>query len=443
MGWPRRYLVTFLLAEIDNGGFPGFVKDIVDELKSASIAEVKAGIAAAFGGIGGPPVAALAAALTWVAAKLTDWIITNVTALIVTMWEDDPFLPVVSSLDLANAIDPFSGKTTTSERHWNPKAHGGHYEFFFDWHLAGKEAETPIDKAILSPGVLAWRALPNARKRRIDVFMRGKDRGTYHALELAGGWSGWGKVSQLDATFQSAPAAASWAPGRMELLALGDDTRLYQNSKNGEAWSGWGPHTMAGTPHDRRFRFGPAMVARQLNHVDVFATTTDRRIVHAVWNGEQWSGWLEDLPFGQFLSGPAATARGANRLDVLALGEDRQIYLSSWQAGAPGWSPWSPIPNGTFTSAPAACDWEDERLDVFARGDDRQIYHSHWDGQAWSNWGTGPGSGTFRSGPAAVSRQPGIIDLFAVGDDDRMWRTHFNGTTWSGWFADMGVGTFS
>ena len=127
VGWPRRYLVTFLLAEIDNGGFPEFVKDMVDELKSASLAEVKAAVAGVAGGTAGPLGAALAAALTWVAAKLTDWIITNVTALIVTVWEDDPFPPVVSSLDLANAIDPFSGASTTGERHWNLKAHGGHW----------------------------------------------------------------------------------------------------------------------------------------------------------------------------------------------------------------------------------------------------------------------------------------------------------------------------
>ena len=443
VGWPRRYLATFLLAEIDNGGFPDFVKDIVEELKSASVAEIKAGVAAAVGGIGGPLGAAIAGALVWVAAKLTDWIITNVTALIVSLWEDDPFLPVVSSLELPDAVDPFSGKTTTGERHWNLKAHGGHYEFFFDWHLAGKQVATPIDKEILSPGVLAWRASANVREKRLDVFMRGMDRGAYHIVELAGGWSGWGKVPNIEATFLSAPAAVSWAPGRMELLALGDDGRLYQNSKNGDDWSGWKPHTMAGTPGDLRFRFGPAAVSRRLNHVDVFATTTERRILHAAWNGEQWSGWLGDLPTGLFLSGPAATARGADRLDVLALGEDRRIYLSSWHSGAPGWSVWAPIPHGTFTSAPAACDWEDERLHVFARGDDRQIYHSFWADQSWSGWSPGPGAGTFRSGPAAVSRQPGTIDLFAVGDDDKMWRSRFDGTAWSGWLAGMGDGTFA
>ena len=33
VGWPRTYTVTFLLAEIDNGGFPNFVQQIFERLK--------------------------------------------------------------------------------------------------------------------------------------------------------------------------------------------------------------------------------------------------------------------------------------------------------------------------------------------------------------------------------------------------------------------------
>jgi hypothetical protein len=442
VAWPRTYLVTFMLAEIDNGGFPDFVKDIVDKLKDAGVAEIKAAIAGAVGGIGGPLGSVIASALTWVAAKLTDWLITNVTALIVMVWEDDPFPPTVSRMELASPIDPFSGKHTSDERHWNLKGHGGHYEVFFDWHLEGKQIATPDLAAVLSPGVVAWRPRTDVRPQRIDVFMRGKDRGAYNVAERPEGWSGWGEIPSTDATFLSAPAAVSWAPGRLELFALGDDARIYQHSKNGDDWSAWGLH-MGAMTGDRKFKFGPASVSRQANWVDVFATTVDGRIVHAFWNGQKWSEWLEDLPVGTFLSGPAATSRGNDRLDVFALGEDRHIYISSWRNDASGWSGWAKIPAGTFTSAPAACDWSDERLDVFARGDDRRIYHCTWNGQKWSPWAPDPGAGTFRSGPAAVSRQAGLIDLFAVGDDQRMWRSRFDGTSWSGWVDDMGTGTFA
>ena len=205
---------------------------------------------------------------------------------------------------------------------------------------------------------------------------------------------------------------------------------------------------MPGAADGGRFRFGPAAVSRMPNHVDLFATTHDRRLVHAFWNGQAWSGWLEDLPPGAFLSGPAAASRGAGRLDVLALGEDRRLYVSSWRDDLPGWSPWAAIPasNAVHLGAGGVRLELSEHLHVFARGD----------GSA----GKMPPA-LERTGSRPIRRDPGPAPSASVPPPRRfwiarhhatqpkqasgrrraMWRTHFDGAAWSrGGSRDMGVG---
>jgi hypothetical protein len=299
----------------------------------------------------------------------------------------------------------------------------------------------PAEADVLSPGATLWRPAPGRHAVRLELAMRGMDRGAYRAFELPSGWSGWGEPPDASGTFLSAPALVSWAPGRLELFARGDDKRIWHNSltrnaQDGEAWTGW-----SAVPGDLFFRYGPAAVSRALNSVDLFAVDVNRRLVHKTWNGSQWTDWTQ-MPAGTFTSGPAVTSRSSGWLDVVALGDDRKVYHCS-RVGTQGWSGWSQIPNGTLTSAPTICDWGDERLHVFALGGDRQIHHAWREGGTWSAWTMDTGSGTFRSGPAAVSRKPGLIDLFAVGDDTRMWRNAFDGSKWTGWFSDFGADTFA
>lgn len=441
--WPRRHSVMFMMAEIDNGGFPGFVKDIFDALSDEAVQLVAAGVAGilASASPGGPLAGIIVAALVWVAMKITEWLMGEFTAKIISIYQDDAFLPWFSNAELNGTVDPFSGQTT-SERAKSIVGHGGRYRIHYDWHLEGAHVATPMDADILNPGAALWRPAPGRQAIRLELAMRGMDRGAFRALELPGGWSGWGELPpDISRTFLSAPAMASWAPGRLEFFALSDDARIWQNSltrnaQGGESWSGW--QVVAG---DLFFRFGPAAVSRKANTIDLFAVAADRRMYRKEWNGQQWTDWQMDMPSGTFMSGPAVTASGADSLDVVALGDDRRIYHAARKGGA-NWANWGPIPVGKLTSAPAICHWDSDRLHVFARGDDRQIHHARREAGQWSGWALSPGTGTFLSGPAAVSRKPGLIDLFAVGDDRRMWRCAFDGFKFSGWFSDFGADTF-
>lgn len=442
--WPRRHSVMFMMAEIDNGGFPGFVKDIFDALSDEAVQLVAAGVAGilASASPGGPLAGIIVAALVWVAMKITEWLMNAFTAEIISIYQDDAFIPWFSAAELNGAVDPFSGQTT-SERTKTIVGHGGRYRIHYDWHLAGAHVATPLEADVLTPGATLWRPAPSPHRQsiRLDLAMRGMDRGAYRACEIPGGWSGWGEPPDPSTTFLSAPAIASWAPGRLELFALRDDARIWQNSatrnaQGDEAWTGWRV-----VPGDLFFRFGPAAVSRKAGSIDLFAVSADRRMYRAEWNGQQWSDWKMDLPSGTFKSGPSVTSSSADALDVVALGDDRRIYHSA-RKGSLAWTNWSAIPVGKLTSAPAICHWDSDRLHVFARGDDRQVHHAFREAGAWSGWALGPGTGTFLSGPAAVSRKPGLIDLFAVGDDRRMWRCAFDGFKFSGWFSDFGADTF-
>lgn len=438
VGWPRRYAATFMLAEIDNGGFPKEAKTIVEKLQSYASAEVKAAVAGAVGSLGGPAGTAIAAALTFVAGKLTDWIITEFTKLLIGWWEDDVFTPLTTDVMLARpATEDSSGIVKTTHFWW--KNHGGHYEVHYRWRLTDPKLSTTLNAGIQHPAALHWRPLPGRQPMRAELFSRGLDRNIYRTLVHDDEWLGWEAVNGEQASFKSSPTVASWAHGRLELFALGEDDTIYQNSLNGHAWSGWNKDQW----HGHLFKSAPAVTSRRANHVDVFAVGLDGHIYNAFWNGESWSGLRKDLPVKEFLSAPAVTHRGPERLDVVAMGKDRRLYISSWHDSWGEWSPWDSIGVGAFVSSPAICSWSDDRLHLFARGDDRGMRHAYYvQGEGWSGWSRRGEKDTFTSGPAVFSAQAGVIELFAVGDDRRMYRCLFDGTAWSEWFTDFKAGYF-
>src|SRR5262249_27597090 len=79
-------------------------------------------------------------------------------------------------------------------------------------------------------------------------------------------------------TFDSPPAAVSWAPNRIDVFGLGTDDSLYHQSWNGSVWSGWEP--LGGVFHS-----APAAVCWGPNRIDVFGLGTDGSLYHKAWDG--------------------------------------------------------------------------------------------------------------------------------------------------------------
>jgi hypothetical protein len=285
---------------------------------------------------------------------------------------------------------------------------------------------------------------------QIDLFVTGNDGKVYNSWWSPG--SGWSSINSnwrpIGGFFPAgAPVAAVLRnPNQIDLFVIAGDGKVYTSWwSTGSVWSdtdtNWRP--IGGL-------FPPgasiAAISRSSNHVDLFTTGNDGK-VYTIWSqGSEWSDFKDDWrPIGgRFPVGApvAVVARNANQLDLFATGTDGKVYTSWWSAGS-GWSGinnnWRPI-GGLFPAgAPvAAVSRDSNQLDLFVTGDDGKVYTSWWSpGSGWSgvnsNWR--PIGGMFPAGApvAAISRNPSLIDLFITGDDGKVYTSWWSQETgWSG-----------
>ena len=128
----------------------------------------------------------------------------------------------------------------------------------------------------------------------------------------------------------SAPAAASWGPGRIDIFALGGNRALWHKAADSSStpqpppwpWGEW--EDLGGSWTD-----GVGVSSWAANRLDCFTVGTDRALWHKVWNGSTWSAW-ESLG-GEIYSAPAAVCPRPDRIDIFALGGNRQV-LHKWYA---------------------------------------------------------------------------------------------------------------
>jgi len=136
-GWPKAFLATFVLVEVDSGDYSKTLDELVekvrpivkDELEKALLAAGAAGGLAA----GGP----LGAAIGFVAAKLAAYIAEKLFEWIAGAWHDDPFKPGNMILELPGPGALFSGGLYDApDTHWTSTGHDGKYEYWLDWALS-------------------------------------------------------------------------------------------------------------------------------------------------------------------------------------------------------------------------------------------------------------------------------------------------------------------
>jgi hypothetical protein len=233
---------------------------------------------------------------------------------------------------------------------------------------------------------------------------------------VPGGWSRW---ENLGGVLTSAPAAASWAPNRLDTFVRGTDNALYHKWWDGSRWSGW--ERLGGS-----LTSAPGAVSWGPNRIDVFVRGTDNAMYHLFWNGSRWSEW-ENLG-GVLTSAPAAASWAPNRIDTFVRGSDNALYHKWWDGSR--WSEWENL-GGSLTSAPAAVSWGPNRIDVFGRGTDNALYHIFWNGSRWSTWENL--GGRLTSGPAVSSRAVNRLEVFSRGQNNQLMTINWNGSRWSGW----------
>lgn len=134
-GWPKNFLVTTALAEIDSGGFNDFLKEVVKKVRDAVVKLVTqktasltgAALGAAIGAIGGPIGSILGVIAGWIVGELFNWII--------GLFEDDPFPVYPHTISLPSIWHSWSGYTSSPGDSFWTQAHGGKYQVWSDWSL--------------------------------------------------------------------------------------------------------------------------------------------------------------------------------------------------------------------------------------------------------------------------------------------------------------------
>ena len=236
---------------------------------------------------------------------------------------------------------------------------------------------------------------------RLDVFARGADDTLWHRY-YAGGWSSW---ESLGGVLTSGPSVVAWAPGRLDVFVRGSDSQLWHRFF-ASSWSAWEP--LGGV-----LTSGAAVASWAPGRLDVFVRGTDSAVWHA-WYAGGWAGW-ESLG-GQLKGGPAAVSWGPGRIDVLGRGGDDSVQ-HRWFTGS--WSGWESL-GGSLTSNPAAASTGAGALDILALGAGNALQRRSFSG-AWGPWRTV--GGQWASAPSAASQRNSTLDVFERGTDDALWRT--------------------
>jgi hypothetical protein len=159
-----------------------------------------------------------------------------------------------------------------------------------------------------------------------------------------------------DVCFGSAPAVVAWDPSRADVFATTANGFILWRPRQGGSWLGnW---LSLGAPFGGgTFDSAPAAVSWGPNRLDVFGVASDAQMYHRYFDGRSWPQGWESLGApakgNAFVSAPAAVSWGwgGNRLHVFGLGTDQQVYHRYWEGKA--WLPpygWEPLGGPPLTS---------------------------------------------------------------------------------------------
>src|SRR6185369_14180436 len=230
----------------------------------------------------------------------------------------------------------------------------------------------------------------------------------------------WASGVNIGGSPNSAPAIASWAPGRLDLFYMSSrGTLLHSWFQN--RWSS--EEDLGGA-----LASAPAAVSWGPGRLDVFAKGTSGDLQH-IWHENGWHSW-ESLG-GTLTSGPGVASWAPGRLDVF-YANSASALGHVWYDGA--WHSHQQLGSETISGSPAAVSWSNGRIDVVARGTaaGNPLIHKWYQG-TWGSWETLGGS--MATSPAIASWGPGRLDIFYLDSAQTLRTQWFNGT----WHAEAAI----
>ncbi|WP_308217302.1 protein kinase domain-containing protein [Streptantibioticus silvisoli] len=172
-------------------------------------------------------------------------------------------------------------------------------------------------------------AVVSARPGTIDLFAVGTDGLLYRRTLTAGGWGQWFQVDERT-KFDAAPAAASSAPGRIDLVGRTGGDLVTASLVDGR-WNAW-----AVVPTPGRITAAPALVSRHADTLDAFVVrASDGAVLHLPFaNG----AWRPTQVVGRLDADGRPEAVGAgDRIYVVAPAPTGGLAQAVY--GDPGWTP--------------------------------------------------------------------------------------------------------
>lgn len=256
-----------------------------------------------------------------------------------------------------------------------------------------------------APAVASW------GPGRLDLFERGQDGNLWHRFSTDRGttWSSWESLASPSGGMTCSPSAVSWSAGRVDVFVRGVDGALWHKWWDGAAWRGW--ESLGGA-----LVSSPTVSSWAPGRLDIFVVGTDRAMWHTWWDGTAWRAF-ESLG-GYLLQDPTSVSTASNRIDVFGLATANVPSHEVWNGSA--WSGWHQDAPGTSASGPSVAAWGSGRLDLFyeAGVSGYQMNHDFSIGGAWYQDEEG---GSLTSAPAALAMGPDHIDVFVRGGDGNLW----------------------
>ena len=298
----------------------------------------------------------------------------------------------------------------------------------------------------------------------VEVFALGADRALRHRRRTKGSWSTDWKPITLPGNMLGGPAATTDGAGRLHLMALGPDRKLWHTqqsppngttlvelaalaaSADGLVWSPW---KHAG---DASALSSPTLTVGTDGRLHALVLGENKGVWHAVVPLCCNAPWQWENLGGLWASRPAAVVDASGSVHVFAIGTDGAMWttrqpppaaaaqaaaalvqgdLAAFDAhsaraqaeGAAAWTPWASL-GGRFASEPkiSALRQEEGGLAVMARSATRGFAQSTYapaKGE-WSAWHALPG-GPWASGPAVLPDARGGMALAARAADLAIW----------------------
>ncbi|WP_328667242.1 RICIN domain-containing protein [Streptomyces sp. NBC_00322] len=197
-------------------------------------------------------------------------------------------------------------------------------------------------------------ALPSPT--RWDVVVRGTDN---HAWHLSYAKGKMGKWENLGAWLIDSPAISSWGSNQLTVFGRLSDNKLYSRMWDGARWGTW--KNLGGPPTSTKpgtFIGAPAAVSWAPGRIDVVVRGTDNHAWHLSYAKGEWGSKWENL-YGYLVDSPAISSKKENQLTIFGRNSDNKLYRKAWNGA--GWGTWYKLEGprtstkpGTFIGAPTA-----------------------------------------------------------------------------------------